>query len=64
MNIVIPRSEFFYHCPFSGSCNTCGALPDGGINTCPSWDEDLDDIAAPRNCPLLTEGVTVKLEGA
>jgi hypothetical protein len=61
VKIVIVHKDFHYHCPFSGSCNSCGILNEG-INTCPTFDEETDDIIAPKNCPLLTNSITIELD--
>ncbi len=45
-------------CPFSGSMNSCGACPTGEINYCPTLN-DVDELAAPSSCPLMSNPITV-----
>lgn len=64
MIITVPKIDPMYHCPFSGSRNTCGAMPTGQhrTNACPGWDDDADKIIPPKDCPLMDGPITVKME--
>ena len=61
MNVIhIKLKDIHYNCPFSGSCNCCNLLSNQGMNTCPGWDDEKDDIITPIDCPLLKESQLIK----
>lgn len=59
--ITMVKRDLHYNCPFSRSCNVCNLLTEQGMNTCPGWDEDTDEIITPADCPLLKESILIRV---